>query len=552
MRLSVNIPQYSDFEKRVMDISTPGHELYGKHMSRSEVDSYLTAAPEVAARIVRWLNRFGIPSEQIRNAGNMFTFTASVEQAEAMLNTQYYYWFRDGKQLIRTLQYSVDSDVRDFINMIQPTTYFNQPQAHIVKPTSLKTNFAWPNSTRYDNSDCNDVITPECLRKLYQLGNYTNPLDKRNILGISGFLEEYAQYDDWLQFASIHDPNSLATNRTFSVESIEGGLNLQYAFNDSSEANLDIQYTMSLTGDTPVTYFTTAGRGPLVLDSDQKLIGNVTTNEPYLEELHYLLSLPDERLPKVLSTSYGENEQSVPRSFAENVCFLIAQLGARGVSVIFSSGDSGVGSSCISNDGSNSTRFLPVFPASCPFVTSVGGTEGINPERGVYFSSGGFSDIWPRPQYQSEAVQCYLDKLGSRFSGLYNKFGRGFPDVSAQASNFLIVDKGAETLVHGTSASAPVFAAIISNLNAARLSLGQAPLGFLNPLLYGAGRIGFTDIVEGGNIGCTGRFTRGGGRGRYVPGAGFNATQGWDPVTGLGTPIWPNLLGISLAGFHGT
>ncbi len=188
---------------------------------------------------------------------------------------------------------------------------------------------------------------------------------------------------------------------------------------DSGEADLDIQYALSLSRGTPITYYSTAGRGQLIPDLDQKYRYNQTTNEPYLEELHYLLSVPDDQLPFVLSTSHGEDEQSVPRSYVENVCFLYAQLGARGVSVVFSSGDSGVGESCQSNDGTNSTHFLPIFPASCPFVTSVGGTTNIHPERGVPFSSGGFSNIWSRPpSSQQEAVECYLSRLGDDFGGL--------------------------------------------------------------------------------------------------------------------------------------
>ena len=207
---------------------------------------------------------------------------------------------------------------------------------------------------------------------------------------------------------------------------------------------------MSLSGGTPVTYYSTAGRGQLVPDPDQTYRFNQTTNEPYLEELHYLLSLSDDQLPTVLSTSYGETEQSVPRSYAQNVCFLYAQLGARGVSIIFGSGDSGVGGSCQSNDGTNRTQFLPVFPASCPFVTSVGGTTGSNPERGVDFSSGGFSNIWSRPPWQEEAVGCYLNELGDKFDDLYNRKGRGFPDVAAQSEYFIIVDEGEVTAISGT------------------------------------------------------------------------------------------------------
>lgn len=131
-------------------------------------------------------------------------------------------------------------------------------------------------------------------------------------------------------------------------------------------------------------------------------------------------------------------------------CSLFAQLGARGVSIIFSSGDTGVGSACQTNDGKNTTRFLPIFPAACPFVTSVGGTHHVEPEVAIHFSSGGFSDRFPRPAYQEAAVTEYLVKLGNKWEGLYNPLGRGFPDVAAQAQNFIVVDRGSEIRVGGT------------------------------------------------------------------------------------------------------
>ena len=131
-------------------------------------------------------------------------------------------------------------------------------------------------------------------------------------------------------------------------------------------------------------------------------------------------------------------------------CSLFAQLGARGVSVIFSSGDTGVGSACQTNDGKNTTRFLPQFPASCPFVTSVGGTIYVEPEQAAPFSSGGFSDRFPRPPYQDNAVSTYLGKLGNTWKGLYNPNGRGMPDVAAQSSNFAIIDGAFEAKVDGT------------------------------------------------------------------------------------------------------
>lgn len=265
-------------------------------------------------------------------------------------------------------------------------------------------------------------------------------------------------------------------------------------------------------------------------------------NEPYLEFLQHLIGLAPAELPHTITFSYGEDEQSVPATYAKQVCDMIAQLGTRGVSMIFSSGDTGVGSACQTNDGKNTTRFLPIFPAACPYVTAVGGTVGVNPERAVGFSSGGFSDRWPRPAYQEKAVKGYLDKIGKKWSGYYNPSGRGFPDVAAQGVNFRVVDKGRTKKISGTSASAPAFAGLVGLLNAKRLQDGKPALGFLNPWLYSVGEKGANDIVNGGSTGCTGSDHYSGLKTPKIPGASWAAMPGWDAVTGLGTPKFDQLL----------
>jgi len=327
-----------------------------------------------------------------------------------------------------------------------------------------------------------------------------------------------------------------------------GGKLDQRATNDSVEANLDIQYTLPLVSPGIKTHFySTAGRGPLIPDLDQPRLED-NQNEPYLEFFTHMVNLPDEELPQVLTTSYGEDEQSVPAEYARKVCDMIGQLGTRGVSVLFSSGDTGVGSACQTNDGKNTTRFLPIFPAACPYVTSVGGTYHINPEEAIYFSSGGFSDIWERPSYQDTAVPAYLKKLGTRWQGLYNPAGRGFPDVAAQGARYRVVDKGTVISVGGTSASAPTFASIIALINNARIASGKPSLGFLNPWIYSQGFKGLNDITTGGSTGCTGRDMYSGLPTPYVPYASWNATEGWDPVTGYGTPDFGKLLKLAQQG----
>ncbi|KAF9892943.1 polynucleotide 3'-phosphatase [Aspergillus nanangensis] len=524
-RLATYQERAGEFEQKVVDLSTPGHQSYGNHLAIRDIQEFLRPSDRVSGKLLSWLESEYVPSESIENHGNWITFTVPISQAESILKTRFYEFHHEdsGQVTTRTLEYSVPEEVHPYVHLIQPTTRFGRFRSEAEKVHLQPTTATGEDLT----ANCSSTINPGCLRELYRIHDGNPRPDPRNRLGISGFLEEYARYSDFQEFMKTYGPGQADAN--FTVISINGGLNLQNSSTPSSEASLDIQYAASMAYDALMTFYTTAGRGPGGPETDQPSAGS-SDNEPYLEQLHYLLNLPDEELPAVLSTSYGEDEQSLPESYTNATCSLFAQLGARGVSVIFSSGDSGPGDPCRTNDGRDSPRFQPAFPASCPFVTSVGGTYGIDPERAIDFSGGGFSERFPRPLYQKASVDNYLEKLGNRWDGLFNRGGRGIPDVSAQAQNFLIVDHGSIGKIGGTSASAPVFAGIISRLNAVRLKHNKSRLGFLNPWLYSL-HGGFSDIVEGGSVGC-------GSPQGQIPHAGWNATAGWDAVTGLGTPLY--------------
>jgi len=122
---------------------------------------------------------------------------------------------------------------------------------------------------------------------------------------------------------------------------------------------------------------------------------------------------------------------------------------------------------------------------------------------------------------------------------MWNRMGRGEPDVAANGHNGLIVVGGRSEPVGGTSMSSPIFAGVISFLNTISLSKTGKSLGFLNPFLYtmqAAQPNTFHDITEGDNIcpeaGCGGTPTKC---------RGYTATKGWDAVTGLGTPRVDNM-----------
>ena len=157
------------------------------------------------------------------------------------------------------------------------------------------------------------------------------------------------------------------------------------------------------------------------------------TDELFLEWLNYISEQQD--LPQIISISYGDDEQTVSRAYAQAVCNEFAQLGARGITVMVASGNSGVGvdGTCYSNADNTTYEFLPSFPSNCPYVTSVGGTKGYPEMVGNYLrrdqtarytSGAGFSNYFEAPSYQKDTVSQYVGKLNGTYNGFYNKSGK--------------------------------------------------------------------------------------------------------------------------------
>lgn len=86
-------------------------------------------------------------------------------------------------------------------------------------------------------------------------------------------------------------------------------------------------------------------------------------------------------------------------------------------------------------------------------------------------SSGGFSNYWDAPDYQKEFIATYKQTANSTLpdQSLWNSTGSGFPDVAAQAENYMIFTYGIPSPVSGTSCAAPTFSGMVALLNDIRL-----------------------------------------------------------------------------------
>ena len=124
-------------------------------------------------------------------------------------------------------------------------------------------------------------------------------------------------------------------------------------------------------------------------------------------------------------------------------------------------------------------------------------------QGGLITSGGGFSYTFPMPKWQRSAVNRYFSMLPTPPVAGFNRSGRAFPDIALIGVKYNVLVKGNLYQRSGTSASAPLFAAMISLVNSNRLAVGLGAVGFINPTLYAAtSKNLFNDIVDGVNNCC--------------------------------------------------
>ncbi|KAF8264977.1 subtilisin-like protein [Lactarius quietus] len=525
------------------EVSDPRNPRYGAHLSKEQVAEIVAPHIDTLGLVNSWLDHSGISFfiSATHGGGWLTVPTVPVSTANNLLGASYqlYRYSGTNKTILRTLSYELPMALHAHVQTVVPTTHFSPPRilqqtllkrskeeaVTITNSTSREPVLSSRNGDSGDDDDGNDYegeVTVNTLRSLYETRQYVPSATDKSLFAVVGFVEDVPSQTDLTLFMNEYRADT--KDATFTLKEINGGTS--EASKPSDEADTNAQYALGMAYPIPLVYYSVGGD----LDWDP------ITNKPIkgdsdLEWLKYVLDLSE--IPQTISISYGNEEHNLPPEYTKALCDLYAQLGARGVSVLFASGDDGVGKGDCKDDSGN-VMFRPTFPSSCPWVTSVGGasfTTDVKDEVAAGLSSGGFSSHFLRQEYQDILVPEFLEKLGSEYAGLYDAAGRGIPDISSQALEIVIIQGGVPYVVDGTSASlrpnVQIAASIISLLNDHQLANGRKPLGFLNPWLYDQGIKGLNDITSGTNPGCKTE--------------GFSATVGWDPVTGLGTPRFVEL-----------
>ncbi|KAJ7080446.1 family S53 protease-like protein [Mycena epipterygia] len=519
LRIALASNNITGLEERLMSLSTPGSSQFRQWLSMQEVKAFVQPSPETLSTFDGFASANGLQPTVISPNGDWVSISLPVSQANKLFAAQFEVFTHPAMTgtITRTLSVSLPAELVGHVDVIHPTTEFSQPEARLAFASS---NLDKREPAASCNSSAGGSVTPTCLQELYEIPT-TPATEKTNAILVTGYQFQFAQNDSLSAFLALFRPD-ISSNATFTLLSVDGGEDPQGPFDGGEEANLDVEYVAGIATEVPIQFLSVG-------------IGENDLATSFLDTNTFLDGV--ENPPSVMTTSYSSTESDVGTSMATKVCNGYMALSARGISVVFASGDGGVRGNHDDTSVCNNTVFMPVFPASCPFVTAVGATQGFGPEVATNFTGGSFSNIFPSPSYQTAAVDSFLQTLPSNFSGTFNQTGRGYPDVSLQGLNFEIVSGGETALTSGTSASSPTFAAIIALINDRLIAAGKPVLGFLNPFIYSTASTAFTDITTGHNAGfiCP------------ASSVAFDAAVGWDPLTGFGTPLFTQLLDAAMA-----
>ncbi|KAM7128725.1 tripeptidyl-peptidase 1 [Ciconia maguari] len=505
---------------RLVDaVSDPHSPRYGQYLSLEQVQDLVEPTPATLMAVLKWLQGHGVENCRSVITLDFLECCMPASTAERLLpGAEFHRYLKGQRSVVRSpLPYAVPEELAEHLDFVGGLHRFPAERKVVSRAWAKKE--TEPRQHYGGRAAFHLGVTPSIIRKRYNMTGGDIGLLPNNSQACAQFLEQYFHQADLAEFMQLFGSSFGHRSQVDQVVGHQGkgkaGL----------EASLDVEYIMSTGANISTWVFSNAGRHE--------------SQEPFLAWLLLLSNMSS--LPWVHSVSYGDDEDSLSLAYMERVNVEFMKAAARGLTILFASGDDGAG--CRRVPGGNHT-FRPSFPASSPYVTTVGGTSFKNPflvtaEVTDYISGGGFSNVFPMPDYQAAAVGRFL-RSASKLppSSYYNSSGRAYPDLSALSDNYWVVTNRIPLpWVSGTSASTPVVGGMVALINDRRLQRGLAPLGFLNPALYQLQERGHDaalyDVTQGCHLSCLDGT---------VQGQGFCAGPAWDPVTGWGTPNFPRLL----------
>jgi len=537
LMFAVKQKNMDQIHEMLMERSDPQSSAYGQWLSADEVRE-LTRNDEALEAVKKALRQAGAEIVKITKSGGMVRARASLRVWEGLLETTFHTYAssRYNTSHVAAEIYSIPGHLHEQLTGILGVTDFPMPsklQVSTAKPW-LQGKLASSNAGQ---------LTPEMIRAAYNMPDVaaadSDEAKDRQKVTQAVFASNNLHWSpsDRAQFQEIYALPERNVTELDSGASHASDAACQANANNCAEPNLDVQYMLAM--------------------SPWSEMGLWYTDDSFTS---FLSTLSDvEEPPDVISISYGTVELANSQEQIDVFDSLAAQLGVQGVTLIAASGDDGAaGSSNMFKDGNpqcSDTEFIGYlvnWPAGSQYVTAVGATAGIesgepettcqiscanadasstkscNVVQGPLITSGGgISHFTATPKWQASMNPC--DK-------------RGIPDVSLAGHSYNVIIGGESIAVDGTSASAPAFGGMVSLVNARRKAAGKSTVGFINTAIY-QNPSAFNDITTGDNK-CSGMSSYDKTTQTIPCCGGYDAQEGWDPATGLGSVNFPKFEAI--------
>ncbi|SFI34940.1 kumamolisin [Collimonas sp. OK307] len=462
---------------------------HAAHLSREEFARRFSATAQDIARVATFAHDHGLEVVRENPACSSVTLSGSVAQFNQAFDVDLQrYESHLGNYRGRTGVVNIPAELQDIVTAVIGLD--DRPQAHA--------HFRLQPPFRYAAHKVSTSLLPTQLASLY---DFPDNLGKGQCIGIIELGGGYQAADLQTYFSKlgIAPPNVTAVAVNGPGNQPSGDPN-----GADGEVVLDIEIIGALAPEAHiVVYFST------------------NTDAGFFNALNNAVH-DNVNKPSVISISWGSAEPRWTQQAMQAFNTALQAAAAMGVTVCVASGDSGSG------DGVASGNHVD-FPASSPYALACGGTRLLVAGNAIGSEvvwndgtqggagGGGVSAVFALPAWQQNLV---LADSNGKSQPLLK---RGVPDVAGNAdpvTGYQVYIDGSDAVVGGTSAVAPLWAALFSRINTAK---GSA-VGFVNPKLYQQ-QAAFHDVTQGNN-------------GYYA------AAPGWDACTGMGSPDGKKLASV--------
>lgn len=443
----------NELDLRLSSITNPSSPDYQHYMTQAEFINHYSPTAEQVELTKKYLEHKGMLIESTAPNRLIIRASGSVATIEKAFHTKIYYYSDKAGKTFYAPQYELQTDKK--LPILSVLGLENK-----IKPKPLYKRLK--NLQPSVGSGAIQGMTPQSIKTAYSIpANLTGAGQTLALYQLDGYAtSDITSYEDAFNIPHVTLQNVL----------VDGATGIPSSGPYPAEVTLDIEMMIALAPGVSKI---------LVYEGVMTSAGMVDTFN----------KIATDNLAKSISTSYGINESSNAASIFRSENAIFKQMVAQGQTLFAATGDYGAYSDHVT---------LGIMdPASQPFVVGVGGTKLLTNPDGSYLSettwrngtgpggiggTGGISVFWTIPSWQQGVIST-----ASKGSTTM----RNLPDVSLNSdpqTGYAVFYNGSWSVVGGTSAAAPLWAAFTALVNQNRANNALEPLGFPNPTLYALGQ----------------------------------------------------------------